>query len=78
MTGLLPGIGGDVVLGVMTFDSGRKMGAGLIAVRGGGLCALFMGGGPEGAGAGAGTGEDIREIGAGGAGGARGAVGCEE
>lgn len=54
------------------------MGAGLIAVRGGGLCALFMGGGPEGAGAGAGTGEDIREIGAGGAGGARGAVGCEE
>lgn len=84
MMGLLPGIGG-VVLGVGTFDSGREMGAGLAVVRGGGLCALFMGGGPETTGAGAevgagagvgaetGAGEDLREIGGGG-----GADGCEE
>lgn len=76
MMGLLPGIGG-VVLGVGTFDSGREMGAGLAVVRGGGLCALFMGGGPETAGAGvgaeAGVGEDLREIGGGG-----GADGCKE
>lgn len=74
MMGLLPGIGG-VVLGVGTFDSGREMGAGLAVVSGGGLCALFMGGGPETTGAGAevGAGEDLREIGGGG-----GADGCEE
>lgn len=58
-------------MGVGAFDSGREMGAGLAAVRGG-LCALFMGGGPEEAGTG--TGEDVREIGAGGGG---GGLGCE-
>lgn len=73
MMGLLPGIGGGVVLGVGTFDSGREMGAGLAVVRGGGLCALFMGGGPETAGGGVRAGEDVREIGGGG-----GADGCEE